>query len=178
RGIVFCQPQFEPDERVHMAVGNMVYHLLYRPTTFAVRGVELMGIEILDRHFKILWKKAQVCEPCLFLFERKWSFLIFPDGITGISHSFSFRKQKSSVFVSIPVSESDQAPISANYSSRRECPVRLMNTSSRLACFTSLGFSKPLATSSSISWSGEASAMILPLSTIATRSHNTSASSM
>ena len=64
------------------------------------------------------------------------------------------------------------------FSALSACPVKLINTSSRFACFTSLGRSKPVATSLSINLSGVSIAIIFPASIIATRSHNTSASSM
>ena len=68
--------------------------------------------------------------------------------------------------------------IQSFYSSLILFPVRLINTSSRLASFTCLGRSKPVATKSSIIWSGVAKAMMFPASIIATRSHKISASSM
>jgi hypothetical protein len=64
------------------------------------------------------------------------------------------------------------------YPSRHSFPVRFMNTSSRLASFTSFGRSKPEATSLSIKLSGVSISITLPPSTNATRSQSISASSM
>ena len=64
------------------------------------------------------------------------------------------------------------------YPSRHSLPVRLINTSSRLAFLTSFLRSKPLFTRLSIRLSGVSRAMISPCSTKATRSQSCSASSI
>ena len=69
-------------------------------------------------------------------------------------------------------------PGKAHYSSLSEWPVRLRKTSSRLARRSTRSFLNPLETRVLISCWGGALAIMVPRSMMATRSHNSSASSM
>lgn len=77
-----------------------------------------------------------------------------------------------------PLPTPDSWLLTLSYSSRNECPVKCINTSSIFAFFTSLGLSNPPATSLSIMASGESRATIRPASMMAIRSQRYSASSM
>ncbi len=45
-GIVFGERQLKTDVGVHVAVGNMMHQLVYRPAAFAVRRMQLRCIQV------------------------------------------------------------------------------------------------------------------------------------
>jgi hypothetical protein len=54
-----------------MTVRDMMYHLLYGPASFAVRGLQLRLIQVDDGVFQQLGQELDVVEPFLFLLVEK-----------------------------------------------------------------------------------------------------------
>src|SRR5574343_284975 len=83
-GFILSKRQFKTHVGVHVTIGHMVYQLLDRPSTFSVRLIELMFIEVFNGSFQQGRKELNILQPFSFLFRRKWLWLIFTNGITGI----------------------------------------------------------------------------------------------
>ena len=57
--VVFSQSQFEPYIPIHMAVGQMMYHLLDRPSIRTISIVQLVFSAVFDQCFNVFREYAQ-----------------------------------------------------------------------------------------------------------------------
>src|SRR5678815_3260227 len=87
RRLVFCQCQFEPAERIDVAIRDVMHGLSKRPTTFAVRSVELLVRQSLDRLSQLHRKIGD--RLLIFLARRVSCSIEFSDWKSRVNTHFS-----------------------------------------------------------------------------------------